>query len=126
MEYDVVVKAEETIRALSGEHNEKRMITKSQIRKFLCAVNNLKNKVDIYCLHNPEAKLLNEELTQGVKFLKVNIIYAAKDRLVKDFMKKAELVPIIDDIGNNIEAYNKFCKYVEALVAYHKFHGGND
>lgn len=122
----MVAKAEETIRALSGEHNEKRMITKSQIRKFLCAVNNLKNKVDIYCLHNPEAKLLNEELTQGVKFLKVNIIYAAKEPLVEEFMKQAELPRIIDGIGNNIEAYNKFCKYVEALVAYHKFHGGKD
>lgn len=39
---------------------------------------------------------------------------------------KAKLNEAIDEIGNDIKKYKDFAKYIEALVAYHKFYGGKD
>ena len=32
----------------------------------------------------------------------------------------------IDSIGDSVEKYEQFARYVEALVAFHKFYGGRD
>lgn len=64
-----------------------------------------------------------------IKFLKVNLLYQAgkdKKEIVKDFVEKAKLATIINGIGSDLDKFNKFCKYVEALVAYHKYYGGKD
>ena len=41
-------------------------------------------------------------------------------------MNTANLGNIIDNVGNDTKKFQKLCKYVEALVAYHKFYGGKD
>lgn len=144
MEYDVVDKAEQAIIEMNEKGyvgkdkmvrdkfgKEKRVpkLTNSQIRKFLTAVNVVKNKVDMFWAKNNDAVSLPDELVTEIKFLKVNIVYqAAKDNTgaVKSFIMVTNLDKIINDIGNNANKFNKFCKYVEALVAFHKFYGGRD
>ncbi|MBQ0066675.1 MAG: type III-A CRISPR-associated protein Csm2 [Phascolarctobacterium sp.] len=132
MDYDVVSKADEVVRSIKKDDKQRILLTTSQIRKFLTAVSVLKNKVDVSISKKESSnEILKQELADELKFLKVNIAYQAgrdKDRNhpVKDFASKSELDKIIDDIGNNTQKFYKLCKYVEALVAYHKYYGGKE
>lgn len=100
----------------------------SQLRKILSAINILKNKVDIYKINNPSSNKLSTDLAMEVKFLRINIAYQAgrEPKQVKPFVEKAKLLTMIDNIKDDIKSFEVFCKYVEALVAFHKFYGGKD
>lgn len=128
--FDVVTEAEKAIKGLQYKDrydNTKIDVTTSQIRKFLTAVNVVRNKVDLYKAKNKGAKSLSKELTAEIKFLKVNLLYqAGRTVAVKQFMTISKLDVIIDGIGDSLARFVKFTKYVEALVAYHKFLGGKD
>lgn len=128
--FDVVTEAEKAIKGLQHKDrydNIKIDVTTSQIRKFLTAVNVVRNKVDLYKAKNKGAEALSKELTAEIKFLKVNLLYqAGRTVAVKQFMIISKLDVIIDSIGDSLARFVKFTKYVEALVAYHKFLGGRD
>ena len=135
VEYNVVDDAERVIRSLiyldKRTGKPKIDLTTSQIRKFLTAVNVVRNKVDLYRAQNKATSTLSPELAAEIKFLKVNLLYqagrdASKSKVVGKFIKNAKLEAIIDDVGNDMQKFAKFCKYVEALVAYHKFLEGED
>ena len=132
---DIVAKASEYWKKEKQEIDsyigEKRfapkMITTSQIRKFLTAVNATSNKVQIFKAQNPRAKELSGELVAEIKYLQVPLVYqAGRDKFVKNFISGTKMIDMINAIGNDIRAYDNFAKYVEALVAYHKFYGGKD
>ena len=133
---NIVDKAELAIKSIGkpDKNNPNKLYIKlktNQIRKILTAVNILKNKVDIYKIANPQAKKLDEELQMEIEFLRVNIAYQigrekGKENLVREFVEKADLLNMVKDIDGDIKAFEKFCKYVEALVAFHKFYGGQD
>ncbi|WP_304230904.1 type III-A CRISPR-associated protein Csm2, partial [Phascolarctobacterium succinatutens] len=122
--------AEKAIEGLKykDKNNRDRIdVTTSQIRKFLTAVNVVRNKVDLYKAKNKGAESLSKELTAEIKFLKVNLLYqAGRTAAVEQFMTISKLDVIIDSIGDSLSGFVKFTKYVEALVAYHKFLGGKD
>lgn len=128
--FDVVTEAEKAIEGLKykDKNNRDRIdVTTSQIRKFLTAVNVVRNKVDLYKAKHKGAEALSKELTAEIKFLKVNLLYqAGRTAAVKQFMTISKLDVIIDSIGDSLSRFVKFTKYVEALVAYHKFLGGRD
>lgn len=128
--FNVVTEAEKAIEGLKykDKNNRDRIdVTTSQIRKFLTAVNVVRNKVDLYKAKNKGAEALSKELTAEIKFLKVNLLYqAGRTAAVKQFMTVSKLNIIIDGIGDSLARFVKFTKYVEALVAYHKFLGGRD
>lgn len=128
--FDVVTEAEKAIEGLKykDKNNRDRIdVATSQIRKFLTAVNVVRNKVDLYKAKNKGAEALSKELTAEIKFLKVNLLYqAGRTAAVKQFMTVSKLDIIIDGIGDSLARFVKFTKYVEALVAYHKFLGGRD
>ena len=125
---DIAQEAENVILRLKKDGSGKLVITKSQIRKFLAAVNALTNKVDDYRARNPRAVELSPALASAVKYLKVQLVYQAarNQTTVQPFVKQARLKERIDSIGTDLRAYEDFAHYVEALVAYHKFYGGED
>ena len=45
---------------------------------------------------------------------------------MKSFNDETHLMDRIKKIGNNAKAFDDFTRYVEALVAFHKFYGGKD
>lgn len=122
---DIVKQAEEFVLNKLSEPDRrdpsKRVIhvTTSQIRKFLTAVNQLQNKM------NNEKDVLSVDTANEIKYLKVKLAYQA-GREKKTKVLHDNLVPMIDKIGNDKKEFIKFAKYVEAIVAYHKFHGGKD
>jgi len=126
--FDVVTEAEKAIKELQYKDRYNKIdVTTSQIRKFLTAVNVVRNKVDLYKAKNKGAEALSKELTAEIKFLKVNLLYqAGRTDAVKQFMTVSKLDIIIDGIGDSLARFVKFTKYVEELVAYHKFLGGKD
>ena len=90
-------------------------------------MNILKNKVDIYKIANPQAKKLDEEMKMEIEFLRVSISYqAGREKLVREFVEKADLLNMVKDINGDIKAFENFCRYIEALVAFHKFYGGQE
>ena len=133
---NIVDKAELAIKSIRkpNKKNHDKLVIElktNQIRKILTAVNILKNKVDIYKIANPQAKKLDEELQMDIEFLRVNIAYQigrekGKENLVREFVEKADLLNMVKDINGDIKAFENFCRYIEALVAFHKFYGGQE
>ena len=130
---DIAREAESVVVRLERNQKDQIILTTSQIRKFLVAVNALTNKITVYRSLHEGAMQLSPILASEVKYLKVKLIYqvgrAQKQKRtnpIKDFVEKARLKEWIDGIGTDIRAYEEFAHYVEALVAYHKYHGGRD
>lgn len=133
---NIVDKAELAIKSIGKQdkNNPNKLFIKlktNQIRKILTAVNILKNKVDIYKIANPQAKKLDEELQMEIEFLRANIAYQigrekGKENLVREFVEKADLLNMVKNINGDIKAFENFCRYIEALVAFHKFYGGQE
>lgn len=124
---DIGKEAEEVILALKEQNNGRIYLKTSQIRKFLTAVNAITNKVNVYKAKHLDATELPDELAGEVQFLKVKAAYqAGRNKNVKDFMIKSKMKNEIQRISTSIVKYEEFARYIEALVAYHKFHGGQD
>lgn len=125
---DIAQEAEAVISKLERDRRGGIVLTTSQLRKFLAAVNALTNKVEVYRAQHEGAAALSPALASEVKYLKVKLAYQVgrNSRAVRPFVETARLTEWIDGIGMDIRAYEDFARYVEALVAYHKFYGGKD
>ncbi len=125
---DVVQEAENVIESLRKDRFGKPDIATSQLRKFLSAVNVMNNKVLVSKVEaNGEKVVLPDAMVAEIKYLKVKAIYqAGRDPKAREFVEKAKLGQWIDSIGNSREKYEEFSRYMEALVAWHKFKGGRD
>ena len=130
MAKDIAAQAEQVIQGLCGQDRRGNTVINlktNQIRKFLTAVNTVTGKIDVYRAKHDLTNQLPDDLAAEVKYLKIKIAYqAGREKAVKDFVNKAALIQWIDSIGNSVEKYEEFAKYVEALVAYHKYYGGKD
>ena len=123
---DIAKEAEQVILNLKDQNHGKIYLKTNQIRKFLTAVNAITNKVNVYKAKHLDATELPDELAGEIQFLKVKAAYqAGRERSVKDFMVQSKMKHHIEGIGTSISKYEEFAHYVEALVAYHKFHGGD-
>ncbi len=97
-------------------------LTTSKIRNILSMVSALYNDVQRY-----KEKELSEEFLSRIQYLKMRIAYeAGREESVEDFVKKANLMGEIKEIGTSKDNLILFCNYMEALVAYRKFYGGKD
>jgi len=128
---DYVDKAERLMKELS------QVISTSKLRDLMAQVNELYNDIVL----EPDEKL-NKKYTDAIRHLKVKMIYdAGRDRQEKlsredskdarykrgkltYFFEKTELLDKVGKIGDSREKFLNYCKYFEALVAYHKFYGG--
>lgn len=102
--------------------NSKLDLTTSKIRNILSMVSELYTDAQ----HSREDKL-DADMVSRVQYLKMRIAYeAGRERSVKDFVLAAGLLDYASEIGSSRQNLILFCNYMEALVAYHKFHGGRD
>lgn len=92
----------------------------SQIRNLLELTTNLYNRA-----RKEKTDILSKDIRSDVQYVKMKFAYAAgRERDVNDFVKAADLLNKIDMIKDSKSELMLFCKYMESLVAYHKFHGG--
>ena len=117
-----VDKAENVIKSLNHtkDHRNNKIkffLTTTKIRNLLNLTSNLfdESKIREY-----------KELADKIAYLRVQFVYqSGRETAVKDLVKKAEILDILKEI-NNKESLQRFCRYMEALVAYFKFYGGKD
>lgn len=118
-------KVENTIKVLKTKKNQRGkpigLLTVSQIRNLLAMSADILNEV----LEYPEEDL-PEELLDRVSYLTVRFYYeAGRDEKVKSFIETANLLPFLKGIQTR-KQYIRYYQYMEALVAFHKYHGGKD
>jgi CRISPR-associated protein Csm2 len=120
---DYVKIAEENM--LSLRIDEKRgfgKLTTSKIRNILTLVNEIYNEVVL--LQRSE---LPDDIIDRIRHIKVRLAYeAGREQVVKDFVVKTALIEGLDEIKGDKANFIRYSKYLEALVAYHRFYGGKD
>lgn len=114
-----VDKAEKVIKSLNRNKRDPKLfvLTTSKIRNLLNLTSTLfdESKVREY-----------KDLADKIAYLRVQFVYqSGRETSVKDLVKKAEILDILKEI-NNKESLQRFCRYMEALVAYFRFYGGKD
>ena len=120
---DFVDAAEQVMLELKAEKEadfRKAVISTSKIRNLLSMV------MDIYNVENLRGDpTLLEESIRDLTMARIRMIYeAGREQAVKDFLKKAKLLEYIKEIGSSRTKLIAFTQYMEALVAYHRFHIG--
>lgn len=114
--------AENSIRSLrrvnpkTGEGEFK--LTTSQIRKILSLTSAIFD----------EARLRPyEEVKHKLAYLRVQIVYQSgrEPIKVKKFVETAQILEALKEV-NDKKSLLRFCRYMEALVAYFKFLGGKE
>ena len=127
---DVAAEAEAVIQSLVYKDRrgyDRLDLKTSQIRKFLAAVTSVTNQIEVWRMQHIDTDVLPDELAAQVKYLKVKLAYqAGREKSVKQFAEKARLSERIDAIGCDRRKYQEFAHFVEALVAYHRFYGGQE
>ena len=94
----------------------------SQIRNLLELITNLYNHA-----RKEKTDVLSTDIQSDVQYVKMKFAYAAgRNTDVKNFVEKADLINRISMIKDSKAELMLFCKYMESLVAYHRFHGGSD
>lgn len=124
-----VDEAEHVIRKLKEKKNPKTgrdipMVTTTKIRNLLAMTADIYNET-----LNVTGDRLPEELNNRIEYLRVRFTYeAGKDSegKVRDFVTEAGLLDILREIKGSRENFMLFNRYMEALVAFHRFYGGKD
>lgn len=114
--------AEQVMRKLCDNGSRQRdLVTTSKIRSILSMVSDIYNNVRLE--RDPK---LNENLKERLQYLKMRMVYeAGREPSVKTFIEEARLMKALDEVGDSRERLITFCHYMEALVAYRKFLGGD-
>lgn len=97
-------------------------ITTSQIRKFLAAVNKISNMVKLSNLSDDK---LDENIINEIKYMQIQFAYIVGKSQVAEM--KILYNALKDEMSklNTKKSFINFARYIEAIVAYHKFYGGN-
>lgn len=98
-------------------------ITTSQIRKFLSAVNKINNKI----IYQNDSDDLSKDIIDEIAYMRIQFAYIRGKAGNNEGLKKLheELDNEMKNIKKKSEFIN-FARYVEAIVAYHKFFGGKE
>lgn len=124
LEQNYTAQAEQVIldlqRFLGGNYQK---FTTSKIRNILAQVSGIYN--DVVTDHDITLK---PEMQSRIEYLKVRLVYECgrEPLVIKTFVEKAGLLDLLNGIGSSRQNFIDFARYMEALVAYHRFHGGRD
>lgn len=118
--------AENVVKRLNRDKWGNLILTTSKIRNLLSMISAIYNDAVHYT-----QKKLDDDMVERLKYLKMRFAYeagreAGREKAVKNLIEEAKIFEIIDWIGNDKEKCILFCKYMESIVAYHKFNGGKD
>lgn len=118
---DYTLRAENVILELKKERDYSKFTT-SKIRNILSLVSEIYNDV-----LSAKGDVLSTDIQNRLLHLKVRLIYeCGREQIIKQFYEKAGLEKMINDIKDNRNKFIAFARYMEALVAYHRFYGGRD
>ena len=121
---EYVDEAERVMRSLLRVDNDRQTfdVTTSQIRKILSLITDILNDENLRRDEN-----LSEESYQKLQMARVRIAYdAGREQKVKTFVEKSGLLSYIKGVGKSRAEFIRFARYVESLVAWHRYLGGRD
>lgn len=118
--------AEEVILQLKKRVDKKgrpiQLVTTSKLRNLLAMTADIYNDV----LLSSDEKL-SSEITSRIEYLRIRVIYeCGRDESVRYFIEEAKIIETLKEIGSSKANFLLFNRYMEALVAFHKFYGGKD
>lgn len=113
---DYLDQAEEIMR------NNVKGITTSKIRRLYSLV------IEIYNRENLRTESdLDPQSIADINMARVRFAYeCGRDSNVKRFIEKTHLLEYMKGIGSSRTDFIKFARYMEALIAYHKYFGGSE
>ncbi|MCI8634684.1 MAG: type III-A CRISPR-associated protein Csm2 [Eubacterium sp.] len=119
---DYVDKAENVILKLKEKKDMRgrsiAVVTTSKLRNLLSMTADLYNEV----INQPDDGL-NEEICSRIEYLRVRFLYeAGREPSVKNLINEAQLVDVLKEINGSKKNYILFSQYMEALVAFRKYH----
>ena len=98
------------------------MVTTSKIRSILAMTSDIYNEVIML-----QDDKLSDDLAGRIEYLRIRVVYeAGREQSVKDFIMQAKILDILKEIKGSRKNYILFNRYMESLVAFHKFYGGKD
>lgn len=113
--------AEKVIGEKLNGKNKKIELTTNKIRNILSITATIYDQVKM-----KKGRLTEDEIAD-LMYLKMKLVYeSGREKTVRNFVKAAKLIDYINEIGNNREDLILYCKYIEALVAYHKYYDEKD
>lgn len=100
-------------------------LTTSKIRNILAMTADIYNQIlDTSEPHNDN---LSDELNDKINYLRIKCIYeAGREKDVKAFIDASKIAEQIQNIKGSKAKFIQFNHYMEALVAYHRYLGGQD
>lgn len=124
---DYVTRAEKVIKSLDKDKKGNIRVTTTQLRKFLAMANAIDNEVKLCELRNEiKDDKLPDKIINAILSMKVKLVYqSGRVKEVKEFVQKADLMKEIDNINGKASRFKEFFNYLEALIAYRKFEGGD-
>lgn len=122
-EENYVDQAEKVIKSLKRDKKGNIKLSTSQIRNILAMSSDIYNDV-----MEIKGDKLTPEIIGRINYLKVRIVYeeGRNPDVVRDFAEKARLRFYLDDVSGSKEKFLYFSRYMEALVAFHRYNGGRD
>ena len=125
-EQNYVDTAEQVIKNLKNKKDMKgkavQSITTSKIRNLLAMTADIYNEVQ-----NQYTDILSEEIKGRIEYLRVRFLYeAGREVSVKNLVEEAKIMDMLRDIKGSRKNFILFSRYMEALVAFHKYYGGKD
>ena len=96
----------------------------SQLRRFYESLLNIRATINAIRIKPNAVELFQSEVMPEILMLKPQLANAkARQREVIPFF---EVVNPLLDMVKSIEDFDRLCKFVESVVAYHKYCGGRD
>ena len=117
-----VDKAEAALKSLKRNNRDRRnpdafLLTTSKIRHLLSLTSALFDESNVKGY---------PDLQDKIAYLRVQFVYqSGREFAVKDLVQQAQILEALKEVSNK-ETLQRFCRYMEALVAYFKFYGGKD
>jgi CRISPR-associated protein Csm2 len=98
------------------------LVATSKLRNLLAMTADIYNEV-----MNSKDDKLSEEICSRIEYLRIRFLYeSGREQAVKSLVEQAGILQILKEIGNSKKNYILFNRYMEALVAFHKYYGGKD
>lgn len=118
-EENYVEEAEKVIKEIGYNRD----LTTSKLRNLLALSSDIYNMV-----MQQNKDVLTEEVKSRIEYLKVRFIYEAgrDENGIKRLVENANLLGVLKNIKGSKKNYILFNRYLEALVAFHRYNGGKD
>lgn len=125
-EQNYVDEAEKVIKQLKDKKDRNgrtvQMVTTSKLRNLLAMTADIYNVV-----MNEKDDKLSEDICSRIEYLRVRFMYeAGREPSVRNLVDESGIVEVLKGVNGSKKKYIIFNRYMEALVAFHKYYGGRD